>query len=594
MMIKKTIMIILLLCSQAFAYPVSDEVAKLVGLNFFNSKTPNNYSLSNISDIITEERNNETVFYIINFYPEGWIIISADDIASPVIGFSPEGKYTGQNKPPAFELWMDHTATELSAVIEGAPALLPMFENEWSRFNKPVALFNAIDYADGDDDNVTPLLTTEWNQGAPYNFYCPEDSGGPGGKVWAGCVATAMSQVIKYHNFPETGFGSHEYDAGSYGTLSADFGNTTYAYASMPDGPSLGDDYQDIALLMYHCGISVDMGYSPNGSGANTSHSATNALKDFFKYKSTTHYVSRSDSDDDSSWEATLINELQAGRPIIYRGSGTGGHAFVCDGYQEGSGFHFNWGWSGAYNGYFLIDDMDPGNYNFSNDQGAIIGIKPATPGSLEYPYAESFEAPEIPLECTPSGERVAISTEEARTGLQSLLIGTPNGTGYSLNNAELTINVPAGGAILTFYVKRAYNPGGSPYNKHSAIIKTQFGDTVHHTFFSGNFNDADWQEYSLDLSTWSNTTIILKFLEDNMDSSHKQWMYIDDIEIVSFSLPGDVDGNSDINLIDAVLSLQSAIGIETTVQTSGDVDGDQKIGVAEAVYILQKISGLR
>ncbi len=221
-----------------------------------------------------------------------------------------------------------------------------------------------------DFDNVDPLLSTLWNQGTYYNQLCPTDPNGPGGHVWAGCVATAMGQVMKYHDHPDQGTGSHSYYAAGYGTQSANFGVTTYEWSSMPN--QINSNNLPIATLLYHLGVSVDMQYSPNGSGAYSSD-ARDALVDYFSYSPNAQLLPKN-SFPIETFIYKLQNELNLNRPVYYSGSGSGGgHAFVCDGYQGDDYFHFNWGWSGYGDGYFYLNNLNPGGVTIQPGTGSHI-----------------------------------------------------------------------------------------------------------------------------------------------------------------------------------------------------------------------------
>ncbi|MCK5788653.1 MAG: C10 family peptidase, partial [Chlamydiia bacterium] len=241
----------------------------------------------------------------------------------------------------------------------------------------------SANYTEKGVTSVDPLLITTWRQGLYYNTDCPVDAAGPDGHALVGCVATAMSQIMKYHSYPPQGTGSHSYYHEDYGTLSADFGNSTYDWASMPNNAS---GYNGaLALIGSHCGISVDMNYGPNASGASTSFVAI-ALVNYFDYK-TSAQMEWKENYSSAQWDDLLINEINNNRPMEYRGSGPdGGHAFVLDGYQGASNnhFHFNWGWGGSADGYYYLSNLNPGGYTFNDYQGAVIGIEPN--GAANYP----------------------------------------------------------------------------------------------------------------------------------------------------------------------------------------------------------------
>jgi len=199
---------------------------------------------------------------------------------------------------------------------------------------------------------------------------CPVDAGGPGGRVWAGCVAVCMAQVMKYWNYPNYGSGQHSYESYPYGTQSANFAETYYDWGSMPNSLSSGNIA--VATLMYHCGVAVNMHYAPDGSGAFMG-SAASALINYFDYAPDVQLVSKY-SYSETAWDSVLKTELDLGRPISYAG---GSHAFNIDGYQGDNHYHLNWGWGGSYNGYFYLTALNPGGYNFTSGQQAIIHIRP-------------------------------------------------------------------------------------------------------------------------------------------------------------------------------------------------------------------------
>jgi hypothetical protein len=254
---------------------------------------------------------------------------------------------------------------------------------------------NGIDFY-GDDFTkntrsvVDPLIPCTWDQGAHYNMLCPEDTDGPGGRVYAGCVATAMSMVMYHFRYPDKGQGQSGYHS-DYGYLHVDFSQSDYNWNEMPTR-LLGKNFP-VAKLMYDCGVAVDMMYSPNGSGAYMDDAAY-AMHAYFKYSPSLSLVYRDDYSF-SAWTNLLKNQLDQGYPLMYAGFGSNGpgHAFVCDGYDSGNMFHFNWGWSGAYNGFYLMDYLTPGGYSFSNWQQAVINCFPS---DNSYPYGCSGE-PSLP-----------------------------------------------------------------------------------------------------------------------------------------------------------------------------------------------------
>lgn len=363
---------ILLFClfvvSGLFANPIDTLIAKQVAVNWFAERnTDFRGNEIKINEIITVNEKSEDLFYILNFANNnGYIIVSADDDVIPVLAYSFEYNYTNENHPPAYDYWLDTYKEQILYIKENKIKAEPEIKAEWNKLNVSTDNFPPVK---GIKD-VSPLLKTEWNQGSGWNSYCPTDVNGQGGHVWAGCVATAMAQIMKYWNYPTNGSGSHSYSC-NYGTLSANFGATEYDWWSM-------DNYSATmatALLMYHCGVAVNMDYGANGSGAYVYYGSNDAYHAFYNYFGYT--VSGRDGDLSDS-EAR--SNIDAGQPILYSGansSGNEGHAFVLDGYQGSNYFHFNWGWSGYYNGYFYLNNLTPGSYNFSYYNTAVFNIHP-------------------------------------------------------------------------------------------------------------------------------------------------------------------------------------------------------------------------
>ncbi|MDT8309022.1 MAG: C10 family peptidase, partial [Bacteroidales bacterium] len=320
---------------------------------------------------------NKALLYIFTFDTTGFVIISGDDEVYPVLGYSLENTFTAEELPPALQEWLKSYLDQIAFIRANGMTGGSDISDAWSYYSaSPENISGALQKSGG----VLPLLTCTWNQDTYYNALCPDDINGPGGKALAGCVATAMGQVMYYYRYPKQGIGSHSYYSYNYGYQSANFGNTTYHWEEMGNQATYSN-HLEIAKLLYHLGISVDMDYSPTGSGAYSSNAAS-ALKDYFGY----HYalsLKYKNNYSDNDWKALLKSNLDAGHPMYYHGFGSGGHAFNVDGYQNTDYFHFNWGWGGMYNGYFYINTLNPGTSDFTSGQGAIVDFYP---GGV-YPY---------------------------------------------------------------------------------------------------------------------------------------------------------------------------------------------------------------
>ncbi len=353
-------------------------MAEKTAVNFYFQKINQYGNGINYYDLsITESYLVENAYYVINF-DKGWVVVPADDAMVPVIGYNADGHFPAPPEQlPAFKSWMQTYVDQIAFIrdhsIEPDDATARMwqvYEGDWQNIT-----------LDGERD-VDPLLTCTWNQDDPYNYRCPEDATGPGGHVYAGCVATCMSQIMYYWRYPNQGTGFFQYYQSPYGIISANF-DTTYNWNGMTD--VISNDYPwEVALISFHAGVSVRMNYGPDGSGA-YSQDVPAALINRFNYASTAQYLEKSNYPN-STWENMIQDNLDDGKPLYYSGrSSDGGHAFVCDGYQLGTPnlYHFNFGWSGSGNGFYSLSDVG----GFHNQQAFVRNIYP---GDANYPYIAS------------------------------------------------------------------------------------------------------------------------------------------------------------------------------------------------------------
>ena len=306
--------------------------------------------------------------YIYNIGTQGFVIISGNTVLPPVLAWSNQGNFPDmEDAPENFRYWMGRYNEMIDFAIVNGIAPEAKIQQQWDEAAQGV-------FGTRNTRTVDPLVETLWNQDCFYNAMCPATGGGwwssgPCGHAYAGCVATAMGQVMKYWNHPEHGFGSHSYVHSEYGTQSADFGNTTYQWSQMPN--ELWFDNDPIATLLYHCGVSVNMNYSPNGSGAYSPDVET-ALRTYFGYCGA-KYISKG-SYQEEAWINMLKSELDRSHPIYYSGShDNSGHAFVCDGYDSDDLMHFNFGWSGSGDAFYSTYDVN----GFSENQAIVTHIYP-------------------------------------------------------------------------------------------------------------------------------------------------------------------------------------------------------------------------
>jgi hypothetical protein len=322
------------------------------------------------------------LLYAFNVEGGGFVIVSGDDRTVPVLGYSDTGQLEPDNMPDNMRAWLEGYAAEIARLGTRAP------QDAQNVTRRHVGSHSTAE--------IAPLLKTAWYQGNPYNMLCPDFYFGElPAKSATGCVATAMAQVMKYHEWPKAATAAIPgYIAKKNNIdLTAGLPPTTFDWANMLDSyPEEGAaEAQNLAVatLMVYCGYSVEMNYG-DSSGAET-YKVANALKSFFDYNSTTRSVSRSYYSSDK-WADLIYHELANQRPVVYAGtSPSAGHAFVCDGYQYESNtdlFHINWGWNGRDNGYFVLSALDsdhPGVEGATSTEGyfygqeAIIGVQPST-----------------------------------------------------------------------------------------------------------------------------------------------------------------------------------------------------------------------
>lgn len=364
-----------------FSKNVDLETAKFAAKNIYYLKANNLFQKSlneiNLFHVYTEQYNGEPIYYVFNVnHEEGFVIISADDIAYPIIGYSFKGVFPVFNQPPHFAAWMNNYREQIIYGRTNNIKATPEIQTEWAELLQPNPPLKK-------EKAIQPLLVHTWNQDWPWNYYCPADPNGPGGRVYVGCVAVAMAQLMKFYDYPNQGTGTHTNFSiwnGGYGNLTVNLGQQTYAWANMPNLVS-STNFDEVAKLLYHCSVVTNMNYGPDGSGSLTSRIPA-ALKTYFFYASPAQYVQKS-SYSQTSWESLLKQQIDNKRPMAYQGSdGTEGHAWNCDGYN-GNQFHMNWGWSGSGNGYFALDNLIVSGYNFNLNQGAVINVYPAS----NYPH---------------------------------------------------------------------------------------------------------------------------------------------------------------------------------------------------------------
>ncbi len=340
----------------------AEEIAK----NFYISKNP---SVGSANDVRVSSRNQDlnlrtsesNYFHIFNIEQGGFVIVAADDVYEPIIGFSTTGAITSELNTNLLHYMQGHRL-QLDRMREVNEIQTPEIRSRWNDLQQAsTAVANR-----SSDIIVAPLTTTDWMQEGYYNDFCPEDPAAPAdnlGHVYTGCVTVAMAQLMKYHNHPAQGNGYKYYNDDPYGYLWADYGSTTYNWENMPD--TCLDYNDDVAQLQYHVATSILTEFSATYTGAYTSR-VPQALIYHFGYDNDAKYIYRGWEEGAESWMSIVKSELDVQRPVIMTGVQPGSsHAWVIDGYDSDDYFRMNWGWGDNYNGWFI----DNGEY-WEHDQG--------------------------------------------------------------------------------------------------------------------------------------------------------------------------------------------------------------------------------
>ena len=350
-------------------------------------------------------------FYVFNIGDHGFVIIAGDDAYRPVIGYSNESTFDANNIPPALQDYLRGIADRIVRLrAKGNAMASPMVAAEW---NSVLTHGRLISHNGGRSTGY--FCQTKWDQSYPYNYCCPEDPNGSGGHAIVGCLATAMSQLMRFWAYPAQGLGDHCYYHEDYGQICADFGGTTYDWNNMPnvlDNNSSEAEKLATGTLCFHCGVTIDMGYGPDGSGG-ASGPIPGVMHDYFNYSDAIVQLRRNDYGLEE-WKTMVREQFDMGWPMYYGGCQDGGcHAFVCDGYDDHDMFHFNLGWGGGSDGWYIIDDAP-----YTSPADAMFNFVPAPIYNTAPMAPENFTA-------------VAVSDTELKTTMHwtnptTTLDGTP------------------------------------------------------------------------------------------------------------------------------------------------------------------------
>ncbi len=341
----------------AYAAVVPVEDARQLANDFFASANKANTDGNTLELAYTAGSESKPLYYVFNAKDgKGFVIVSAEDCTTPVLGFSFDNPYIVSKVPDAMKWMMDGVEKEIKAASKLQKPMTPTVRRSAAR-------------AAAAEATEKLLNTPSWSQEAPFNDAIP-------GHPLVGCVGTAMASIMKYYNYPAQGTGSYDgvsFDvAYDWDNMRSDNYRSGYSQA----------EADAVATLVYHAAKSINTQFGMSGSSAYEVRVPA-ALSNYFNYDPGVSFKKRAEVSSQAAWDKIVKDEIDAGRPVLYCGQDvTVGHAFICDGYRAGGYFHFNWGWGGAANGYFLSTSLNPSvsqAHNFNNLQTIIYNIKPAT-----------------------------------------------------------------------------------------------------------------------------------------------------------------------------------------------------------------------
>ena len=444
----------------------SAEIIKIAGQRLFAANT--RAGSSDLKIFVEKD-----MLTIVGREDNGFVIVANDVNFPEVIGYSNE---RFSSMPPSME-WFINTV-----------------DNNMQEMTKSGVLYAPIPPSTEFPESVEPLLKSTWDQGKPYNILCPGGNGSSTRLYPTGCVATALSQIMYYHKYPEVGIGEHQYsfqpESGVGRIISANFGETHYDWTNMLDDYSKGytdEQANAVATLMLHCGVAVEMGYTASGSGA-YGQEACLGIKKFFGYNKNARLYTR-DYYTAELWMEMIFKELNLKRPIYYDGvsEGGGGHAFIIDGYDKEGFVHVNWGWGGNSNGFFDIALLNPPGSSYSKEQGMILGMcKP----DVDIPYESQVVATELGFIFSGTNtKRVTISGVIHNAGAEKF-VGT---IACVLENSENTIVLKKQEDLTLQAIT-----GGMWYNTNFSLLSNNLSSIPDGTYrlFVGSktAEDTRWQ----------------------------------------------------------------------------------------------------
>lgn len=418
--------VVSVMCMTLSAEVITPEVAKLTADNFL--ALDNEWHGATNGQVQLVEHEGVPAYYIVEYFNGGWAVVSAQSSSKPVIGYNTAGEFAA---PGAMGELLNFNAKMITA---RAQAEGEVEHTEWRRI---MDRKYAADVETTPD--IAPLITVNLNQRDPYNKYCPQISGE---NALVGCVAVAMSQSMMVQRFPERPKGKNSYKHQNI-KLSIDYdAESAYDWDAMYDSDKTGN-YDEVARLLYHAGVSINMQYSLTFSGAYINDAAS-ALVRHFSYDKEKVITAFRFEHSDEEWYDMILTDLTMGRAVMYQGAanekGEGGHCWNIDGWKQSTQMvHCNWGWGGYGDGYFSLDNMTDSyqGISFLYHHGAVLGI--GTPTTAPYGIELSTEKFALGTEAGAAVADVTVACEDAEAVFAFETFGPKNLAGnYSASPYEV------------------------------------------------------------------------------------------------------------------------------------------------------------
>lgn len=467
------------IAATAIAGPISPEKAREIASSFWKKVAPEKGEArmrlapqkSRSTDRNINKDTKENYYIFTEESSTGFVIVSGDDLLEPIVGYSTSETRTDIEMPQPLVEWLDMYNHYVEQVRQGKAA--------------------PIQRATG--KRIEPMLKTTWDQNSPYNRKCPQI-----GLQYppTGCTATAVAQVMKFHAWPVTPLKAITWKSNITGSSERiDLTKRKYNWSKMLNsytGIYDQDNADEVAQLMVDVGKAINSSYALSGTGSNNVE-AIDALVNVFDYSSEARIYRRLEHSDET-WMNVLRSNLEARQPMVYTGFGftTGaGHAFVCDGIDENNYLHINWGWNGAYDGFFDMAYMKPdgigtggGAGEYSVGQAIIANIHPREEGEVKREGDPTIYilAPVGPMQQAPLEKYEAAINKSSGTARFRILASflnwshsafnielaaditdkAGNVTRVSLGNEMFTLKADdSGGYIYTLQVQTKQNNGG-------------------------------------------------------------------------------------------------------------------------------------